>query len=99
MRFVCKKPRENIANLARILGYRILKGIDNEFNFVRPLARDYPRFHLYLREEGNKLSLNLHLDQKKPSYQGQTRHSGEYEGELVETEKQRVESVLERLGS
>ena len=97
MRFICKKPKENIANLARILGYRFLKGTDNEFNFVRPLARDYPRFHLYLREEGNNLSLNLHLDQKKPSYKGQTKHSGEYEGELVETEKQRIESVLEKI--
>ncbi|MDP3093228.1 MAG: hypothetical protein Q8N16_00495 [bacterium] len=99
MRFSCQKPKENVANLARILGYRLLKGTDDEFNFVRPLARDYPRFHLYLREKGNNLSLNLHLDQKKPSYKGQTRHSGEYGGELVEAEKQRINSILEKMGS
>jgi len=97
MRFICKKPKENIANLARILGYRVVKGTDNEFNFVRPLARDYPRFHLYLKDQGNNLSLNLHLDQKKPSYQGQTKHSGEYEGELVEVEKARILQLLERI--
>lgn len=97
MRFICKKPKENVANLARILGYRLLQGTDNEFNFVRPLVRDYPRFHLYLTEQGNSLSLNLHLDQKKPSYQGQTRHSGEYDGELVKAERQRIEKILDSL--
>jgi len=39
----------------------------------------------------------LHLDQKKPSYQGQTKHSGEYEGELVEVEKARILQLLERI--
>ena len=94
MKFVCKKPKENIVNLARILGYRILKGTDSEFNFVRPLTGNYPRFHLYLKDNGGILNFSLHLDQKKPSYQGQTRHSGEYGGELVEAEKQRIEKIL-----
>ncbi len=97
MRFSLKKPRENTANLARILGYRLLKGTDNEFNLVRPLARDYPRFHIYLKEENNILNFNLHLDQKKPSYSKQTKHSGEYNGELILGEKQRIEKILEKL--
>lgn len=86
-----------MANLARILGYRLLKGTNNELNLVRPLDRDYPRFHIYLIEKNDILELNLHLDQKKPSYLKQTKHSGEYDGELVEAEKQRIENVLEKL--
>ena len=104
MRFICKKSKENIANLARILGYRLLSGdlsedkrTDNEFNLVRPLARDYPRFHIYLMEENNILNFNLHLDQKKPSYSKQTKHSGEYDGELILGEKQRIEKIIEKL--
>ncbi len=108
MRFICKNSKENIANLSRILGYRLLsgdlsedlsedKGTNNEFNLVRPLARDYPRFHIYLMEENNILNFNLHLDQKKPSYSKQTKHSGEYDGDLVLGEKQRIEKILEKL--
>lgn len=100
MRFSLKKPRENTVNLARILGYRLLsgdKGTGNEFNLVRPLVRDYPRFHIYLKEENNLLNFNLHLDQKKPSYSKQTKHSGEYSGELILGEKQRIEKIIEKL--
>ena len=94
MRFKSKKPRENIPNLARILGYRLLKGTDNEFNLVRPLGRDYPRFHVYLKEYDDSLDFNLHLDQKRPSYSKQTMHSGEYDGDLVLGEQQRVQKIL-----
>ena len=97
MRFSLKKPRENtvnFVNLSRLLGYRLLRGIDNEFNLVRPLAGDYPRFHIYLKEENNLLNFNLHIDQKKPSYSKQIKHSGEYDGELILGEKQRIEKIL-----
>ncbi len=97
MRFKSKKPRENIANLARILGYRLLKGTDHEFNLVRPLGRDYPRFHVYLEENDDFLYFNLHLDQKRPSYSKQTMHSGEYDGDLVLGEQQRIQKTLEKL--
>lgn len=63
------------------------------------LSRDfYPRFHLYLEEkieEGEKIVVfNLHLDQKKASYEGQTRHSAEYDGELVEGEVKRLKALV-----
>ena len=38
---------------------------------------------------------NLHLDQKKPTYEGHVAHSGEYDGELVEEEAERIRRILE----
>ena len=98
MEFILEKPRENIASLARIIGYRSLNTIpDGEFNLVRSLGRNYPRFHLYLKKDARDkiLHFSLHLDQKKPSYRGQVAHSGEYEGELVEAERARIEKILQ----
>ncbi len=71
---------------------------------------DYPRFHLYIKEarlrqgfggqasdkgqETRNFTFNLHLDQKKPSYEGQTGHSGDYDGPAVEAESERIKSLL-----
>jgi hypothetical protein len=100
MKFVSKKPKESLVSLARMLGYQIIKiDPENESNLVRPLGPDgYPRFHLYLKTEGENLVFSLHLDQKKPSYQGQTAHSGEYDDKLVEAEKQRIDGILGKMG-
>ena len=66
-----------------------------ETSFVRRLGTHfYPRFHLYPEQEGEKLRLNLHLDQKKPSYQGFRKHSGEYDGPTVEAESERLYQLL-----
>lgn len=54
----------------------------------------YPRWHLYAEERADELVLNLHLDQKKPSYGVGHAHSGEYEGAIVETETLRLKSLL-----
>jgi hypothetical protein len=99
MKFVSKKPKESLVSLARMLGYQIIKiDPENESNLVRPLGPDgYPRFHLYLKTEGENLVFSLHLDQKKPSYQGQTAHSGEYDDGLVIGEKERIEKLVESL--
>lgn len=69
-------------------------------SFVRRLTRmDYPRFHVYLKEEPDRVIINLHLDQKKPSYAGSGAHahSGEYDGELVVGEIARLKDVLIQL--
>src|SRR3989338_10126679 len=42
----------------------------------------------------NQQFLNLHLDQKKPSYAGAHAHNAEYEGELVEAEGKRLEGLI-----
>lgn len=100
MKFSCQRPRDSIVNIGRSIGYRLLgTSTESEFNLVRPLGRDYPRFHLYLKEEKEPgtLIFSLHLDQKKPSYGRQTSHSGEYDGELVEAERQRIEQFLRKM--
>lgn len=64
-------------------------------SYVRHLGRSlYPRFHLYLNEDGSKIILNLHLDQKRPSYSGAPMHNAEYEGEVVEREMERIRALL-----
>jgi len=98
MKFVVKNiSRENIYNLMRKIGYHYQgRGKEKgELIFARP-PRGYPRFHFYLNIEGKNLIFNLHLDQKKPIYEGAPAHAGEYEGELVEKEAERIKQILEK---
>jgi hypothetical protein len=53
----------------------------------------YPRFHAYVN--GNVI--NFHLDQKQASYEGSSAHSGEYDGDTVEAEGERIIESMERL--
>ncbi len=64
-----------------------------EFELARP-SKGYPRFHLFLKIQGDNLFFNLHLDQKKPTYEGTPAHSGEYDGELVSKEVERIKETL-----
>jgi CRISPR/Cas system CMR subunit Cmr6 (Cas7 group RAMP superfamily) len=64
-------------------------------SFVKRVHRDlYPRFHLYLEEQGHEWVFNLHLDQRATVYEGQTAHAGEYDGEVVEKEAQRIKNSI-----
>jgi len=90
------RPSVQLRVVLRQVGY-------SEFNdprrgqvsFVRRLGRlFYPRFHLYVDEQPTQLRLNLHLDQKQPSYAGSHQHSGEYDGPLVEQEAERIKSFF-----
>lgn len=97
MKFIVAKPKESIFNLARRLGYRPLAKRGEEFSCQRTLrGADYPRFHLFIKEDKNKLVFNLHLDQKKPSYPGSVAHSGEYQGEVAKKEAERLKQALGR---
>lgn len=95
MQFTITAKNETVVSLARKIGYRPL-GVDenNEYNIVRTLmpGKNYPRFHIYLKkdEATGEFDMNLHLDQKMPSYEGSSAHSGEYSGELVEKERDRI---------
>ena len=68
-----------------------------ELIFVRP-SKGYPRFHIYLKKDDEDLIFNLHLDQKKPIYKGTAAHAGEYEGEAVEKESERIKEILQKYG-
>jgi hypothetical protein len=87
----------------RGLGYFFEREQDNEFVFSRIIGSSksgYPRFHAYVRVERlpRETAINLHLDQKKPVYQGAPAHSAEYEGELVEGEAARIKEKINQLG-
>ncbi len=91
------KTIESPLRLGRLLGYRLLGEQSGEYNFARSIdGRHYPRFHLYVKAQRGELAFNLHLDQKQPSYKGHTAHSGEYEGELVEREAERIQKIMKR---
>ncbi len=109
MEFIIKDMQKSVNDLMRIIGYYpAYFQNEGEVSIVRQIGRnDYPRFHLYIKE-GNRKSLdasasrdklntfvfNLHLDQKKPSYKGAKGHSGEYNGEVVESEAERIKNLL-----
>ncbi len=94
MRFSIKTG-ENIRTFGRTIGYRLLDEKGGEFNFARPLGvNDYPRFHAYAMARPGEIIVNLHLDQKRPSYEGATAHSGEYEGRFIEEEAERIKAAV-----
>lgn len=82
--------KENLYNFLRKCGYAPFHD-----SYIKTLSSSgYPRFHLYINEEDSQYIFNLHLDQKKPSYGKETAHSGEYDGEVVEEEAEKIMDLL-----
>ncbi len=98
MKFTINNSGENVATIMRKIGYFFLPEGNNQPSFVRPLRgqASFPRFHVYLEVSEKIITFSLHLDQKKPSYAGTAAHNGEYEGELVMNEAERIKQILER---
>ena len=96
MDFTIKNLQKSISEVSREIGYLIIDTKENgEYNMVRKLtANHYPRFHAYVKQQGNNFIFSLHLDQKKPSYEGSHAHSGEYFGPVVDDEAKRVKDIL-----
>jgi hypothetical protein len=89
------KSKESIVSVARAIGYAIIDTNLNEYNLVRKLdIHNYPRFHVYLKQNGENYNFSLHLDQKAPIYSGTHAHNGEYEGPVVEVEADRIKETL-----
>lgn len=67
-----------------------------KISYIKRLSREgfYPRFHVYVDETRNGRLINLHLDQKKPSYAGASAHNAEYDSDVVRREAQRMQAVL-----
>lgn len=98
MTFHINNLKYNLTEFVRRLGYHpIARTERGELNCVRPLqGQNYPRFHMYLVETPEVLTFNIHLDQKKPSYEGSTAHGGDYEGEVVRDEVERIKEIIYR---
>ena len=88
MKFVIQNNKQNHVILMRSLGYHLVKRGES---FAKRLASgEFPRLHVYLKEVDTGLQFSIHLDQKAACYQDQTAHSGDYNGDLLEQEKQRI---------
>jgi len=85
----------NVDLVIRRSGYGYLRDKNTgSGSYVRRLGNNfYPRFHVYLEND----FINLHLDQKQASYEGSLTHSGEYDGEVVEQEGERIKNVMANL--
>jgi hypothetical protein len=91
MKFSIKLSGKTLYTFMRECGY----APQGDLVFHRFLAgRSYPKFHVYCVVAPNNRSavLNLHLDQKQPSYKGSHAHNAEYEGGLVENEASRIQA-------
>ncbi len=102
----CKKMKlttknsfsQNIPSLLRQCGYlRIFDQKSGKESFVRKISTEhYPRFHLYIKEDSEKVIFDLHLDQKSNIYQGQKAHSADYDSPEVKSELQRIAQIVAR---
>ncbi|MBI3046127.1 MAG: hypothetical protein HYY86_01075 [Candidatus Harrisonbacteria bacterium] len=100
MRIIIPKLSTALPNFLRQCGYTQISNPhkNQEVSYARSLnpGRFYPRFHAYLEIGSVETKINLHLDAKKPSYEGTTAHSGEYEGALVEKEAERIKNAAQK---
>lgn len=97
MNFTIPSSQEPLQTTLRRAGYAP-EGRDErsgEFAYMRRFtSAPYPRFHLFVTSvKENSVLLSIHLDQKRPSYQGTSAHGGEYDGPVVKQEAQRVASI------
>jgi hypothetical protein len=98
MKFVFEKKNINILDLFRNAGYSYRGVVEGDMSFIKRVGyNEYPHYHIYAKDLGKEISLNMHLDQKRPSYSGASAHSGEYNGDLVEKEMERVKEVIKSL--
>ena len=89
----------NIYRLMRQCGYHFERKDKEELVFSRIISQaksGYPRFHIYAKagEVSRQTIINIHLDQKKPSYKGTSAHAAEYDSTVVKEEVARIKQVL-----
>ncbi len=90
------KPPETAQNYLRRAGYARHSGHDGEISYIlRTSGYEFPRFHVYVEERADTHTISIHLDQKAPTYDGFSAHSGEYDGPLIRHELARIGSVLD----
>ncbi|MBI5037113.1 MAG: hypothetical protein HZC01_00170 [Candidatus Kerfeldbacteria bacterium] len=89
---------ENLKVLMGRLGYHENRNRQGDTSFIRRLhSLGYPRFHIYPHTTRSGVSLKLHYDEKRPSYAGSHAHSGQYDGDLVLAEAERIDTYLKSL--
>src|SRR3989344_3925714 len=96
--FLPYELKDDVKQLMLRAGYHEHNDINTgKTSYVRRLRGDYyPRFHVYIEERDGRISLNLHLDQKKPSYPGAHAHNADYDGSVVNAELSRLAAAIEQ---
>jgi hypothetical protein len=94
--FLPYELRGDVKQIMLRAGYHERNDINTgKTSYIRRLRGDYyPRFHVYIEEHDGRISLDLHLDQKKPSYVGAHAHNADYDGSVVSAEASRIESAI-----
>src|SRR3989344_5316569 len=88
--------KQGPVDFMRSCGSAFAREVGVEASCMRRVSgHDYPRYHAYVKKDGTALIVNLHIDQGKPSYGGNHAHNGEYEGELVDREAERIRGFAE----
>lgn len=83
----------NVHQLMQKCAYALSRNAKGETSYARAFGPGgYPRFHCYIEPVDSGFTINLHLDQKKPTYGEGTAHSGEYDGAVVEDEGRRIKA-------
>lgn len=84
----------NVVTFLRQVGFHPIHDYnDAKDSWVRLLGRGhYPRFHLYVTNQGKQYTFSLHLDQTQHTMaiKGLRRHAGEYDSLVVEQEMGRI---------
>ncbi|MBI2482667.1 hypothetical protein HYV74_00645 [Candidatus Uhrbacteria bacterium] len=83
----------------RRAGYAYQKEEGGELAFTRRVGgASFPRYHVYVTDANGaraQLTINVHIDQKQPTYTAGKVHSGEYDGPLVEQELARLRQLVQ----
>lgn len=79
---------QNLYTLIRRCGYvPIHDRKTGKDSFSKKLSNaHYPRFHLYITQNQKTVVFDLHLDQNRNRYQGQTAHNADYDSQEVKNE-------------
>ena len=95
---LANKLNYSIGYILHRAGYiRIFDKISQKESFTRKLtAEHYPRFHLYISENKNKIIFDLHLDQTKSRHKGQTAHNADYETVEVKNELTKIYHTIQK---
>ena len=98
MKFGIKKKvlNEKIENILKKAGYVLINSYyTKKVSFARRLTRDhYPRFHIYIKENNDIIIIDIHLDQKKTSYNNANAHNAEYDSSIIKEEVQRLKKII-----
>jgi len=103
MKLIFEKINDSPLNILRRAGYAFLHRGErtDELSFVKHVGNaDFPRFHIYVKMIGPfSVEVNLHIDQKRASYEGTMAHGGEYnveENQWLEKEAEMIKREFEK---